>query len=182
MPKGRRPAATLRHYLDYYIDVDNAIATAFRDNMVEEILTNPEGCTLPLNMGFMKVIGNRDRPKENPQGHLAVNGKYDKDGKKIRYNNYHTDGKTFKVEWYSTVIGNTEDILKKSFRNSDIYVYKSAQPVRRALFDKITKTDLWTKYHMKGFFKAAKKYLTRGRPKKDGSSKVAERENTEEND
>ena len=178
----RKASPALRDYLEYYIDIDKKLFKAFADNLMNEIVSNPEGCTLPGNLGFMKVVGNRSTPKESPAAVIAVNGKFTRDRKKARFNNYHTDGKTFTTVWYSQVIGNTEDILKKAFRNSDIYVFKASKPFKYKLFDKITTTKMWTLYHMKSFFKAAKTYAQRGRPRKDGTSKVAEGVNLNEDD
>src|SRR3990167_1525248 len=137
MPKGRRPSPILRYYLDYDTDFHKEVFMAFRANIIKEIVSNPEGCTLPLKLGFIKIIGNRRAPSADMSTYEALNGdKFVRGGKRSHYTNYHTDGLTFKPVWYSTVVGVHEETVKPGFFNSDIYIFKAAYPLRQALLKK----------------------------------------------
>lgn len=132
------------------MDYNSKIFTAFSRNLATEIVNNPEGCTLPGNLGHMRVVGNTGGSSINREAQramLAV-GK-EGDTAKVAHANNHTDGKIFKIEWYSKVIGNYEETIKSSFFNSDIYVFKSSHFIKRALVDICLHTNKWADYFIK---------------------------------
>ena len=152
---GRRPPPTVRYYADREYNIDYEMRRAFTEALIEEVIHNPEGCTLPLELGWLKVIANKG------SGRMSVyNRKIDTKGKRLSFDNSRTDGKVFKIEWYSKVICRTEEKTKKAFNNSNIYTFKSTSTIRKRLSEIIKRDDnMWPLYHGKSFFKSVKHYL-----------------------
>lgn len=172
---GRRPPPTVRYYAEREFDIKYEYRRAFTEALIDEILNNPEGCTLPLNLGWLKIVCNRGSGKFS-----IYNKKIDTKGKKLLFDNTRTEGKVFKVEWYSRVIGAHEDTLKKAFHNSAIYTFKSTATIRKKMTVIIKKDDsMWPLYHAKSFFKSAKSYLDASRASEEyKANKLKQNDNT----
>lgn len=152
MPKGRRTCPSIRFYIDYDLegemDYNSKIFTAFSRNLATEIVNNPEGCTLPGNLGHMRVIGNTSG-SINKKVRYALIAAGKADVSKVAHTNAHTDGKVFRITWYSKVIGKFEEKVKPAFFNSDIYVFKTSHFLKCALKDICLNTTRWADYYVK---------------------------------
>ena len=156
---GDRTPALLRWYLDSeHENIPVDVYRVFRDEFIKELLANEEGVTLPLNMGWMKIVGSQS-PAEDRNTKKAP----EKEHYTNYYKNYHTDGWVFKVYWYSRPIGKTEDIVKKAFFNSDAYGFKPNKPLRTAITAAIV-AGKWDHFHRKGPFLAPRVRDRVGRP------------------
>jgi hypothetical protein len=157
---GLRASPLIRWYLDHehegvFIDVYKA----FQEEFFKELLTNPEGVTLPGNLGWVKVIANK-----SPAISKGNTLKYREGGKVDYCHNFHSDGHVFKIEWYSKVIGTTEDVIKSAFFNSDAYGFSPNSTLKRLLQEKILRGE-WDHFHKKSFFRAIRTKKKPGRPK-----------------
>jgi len=143
---GRRASPFLRWYLDLeYDDVPIDIYRIFKEEMEKELVNNPEGVTLPLNLGWLKIIGFKIPAKTYIR----------KDGKvhTVMYPSDQTDGLVFKARWYSLPVGVKEDTIKTQFENSSIYSFKPSRALRKVLYAAI-KAGKWRDYHTQSFFLA----------------------------
>lgn len=157
---GLRASPLIRWYLDHehegvYVDVYKA----FQEEFFKELLANPEGVTLPGNLGWIKIVGNK-----SPAVSRGNTAKSLERGKTAYCQNFHTDGWVFKIMWYSKVIGATEDVVKSAFFNSDAYGFTPSNTLKKALKEKIMKGE-WDHFHKKGFFKSIRTKKKPGRPK-----------------
>ena len=160
---GLRPPAKFKWYLDHECPVPIDIYREFARQLSMAVVENPEGCTLPLKLGWMKVIGNSRPPSIAKGKTVEVFGP--RSDKKVPETAYNTDGLIFKVFWFSSVVGATEDVTKAGFRHADMYGFKSAKVMKRCLFDKISE-GLYREYHLRNFVAKGKSTARRGRPRK----------------
>ncbi len=176
---GRRACGLLRWYLDHeHENMPIDVYATFAEEFQKEVLENEEGCTLPLNLGWVKVIGHKDHAKHRswdvPKEKRVEN--YEK-GITTFFPSHHTSGWVFKFYWYSTPIGSVEDITLLKFFNSDIYTFLPSTAFRRKLYTKIHAGE-WDHYHQKSFFKAPRVQAQRGRPKRDKNKELDEHDET----
>lgn len=158
---GKRTPRCLRWYLDNDHVVPIDLYTAFRDNFIKAVVDNPEGVTLPLNLGMIKIMHSKPR---STKGLTIATGKR-LGGIKEKFLNYETNGSIFKAVWYSIVTGASEEVRKKAFRNSEIYSFTPSLRLRRAMFDKIRANE-WHDYHTRAYKVALGVQAKRGRPRK----------------
>lgn len=124
-----RPAADIRYYPDYEMFVYTEIMSEFSYLLNMAIINDPDGCTLPGELGYVKVEAYHSNKKP--------------------YFNAHSDGKVFKIFWFSKVFkkGKENERPVKAFRFCDIYMLKTAAPLRRFLTQFLAKTG-GVIYHM----------------------------------
>lgn len=134
----RKPSKEYCHVPERFGDYNPHVLEAYRARMTEALLENPDGVRLPMGLGELKVV--RFLPKNTPvHPHLTkeLNAKgtpVDK-LKRIKYNNDHSDGYSFKLLWFNRY--NDGFTRSGGFRNNDIFVFKGNKLVNRGLFDKV---------------------------------------------
>jgi hypothetical protein len=158
---GRRADRAIRWYLDHDQEVAIDVYKAFCDEFVKELARNAEGVTLPLNLGWLKVVGQR-HPTE-----MANEFKKDEaiKDKVVYHKNFHTSGWVFKTYWYSKEIGSKEEIIKSGFFNADIYKFIPSKPLKRAIHTQIMENK-WHHWHQRAFTRTPRIQEKRGRPRK----------------
>ena len=157
---GRRTPGILRWYLDH--DHENMpidVYVTFIEEFCKEVCDNAEGCTLPHNLGWIKVIAHKGHA-ENTYSVPDENR-----DKAIFHPNHHSSGWVFKSYWYSQPIGSVEDVSLKPFVNASVYSFKPSTAFKKAIHTKIMSGE-WIHFHRKSFFKAPRVQSYRGRPKK----------------
>lgn len=111
----------------YEVEIDDQIYREFKTLMCEEVCNNPEGCTLPLNLGWIKVEADKFNPRRrNPS----------KEGD-IRYKAYNleTGGKVYSLSWYSEVIRAIQSKTPgEAFDTSGWFRAKSCFTIKMAIF------------------------------------------------
>lgn len=149
---GKRAPREIRWYLDHSIELseeDQQIVKTFKKLFVKAMVENPEGVTLPGELGFLKIVGMR----------LPGNAKGGK-----RYHNLHSSGWTFKATWYSQVVYAKEDITRPAFEESDLYNFSPCEHLSQAMVQQI-KAGNYHFYHARSWTRAPRMYGTkRGRP------------------
>ena len=107
---GKRPSAALRWYLDHeHENMPVDVYQIFKEEFVKELVSNPEGVTLPLNLGWLKIVGNTKAAR--------VPVTLNPEKKSMSLPNHHTSGWVFKAQWYSTPVGKHEDTTLRPFYN-----------------------------------------------------------------
>lgn len=142
---GNRTSSDLRWYLDYEMSFPTDIYHAFRAELVKEILSNPEGCTLPLNMGWIKILGFKSPVKKKKS---ITSDRPVKNWRKQYHTNLHTSGWVFKIRWYSKPVGAVEDQINKPFQMAEVYNFFPNEYFKEELYKKIMKGE-WTEFHTK---------------------------------
>lgn len=148
---GNRTSPDIRWYLDYDMAFPTDIYHAFRAELIKEILCNPEGCTLPLNMGWIKILGYKSPARKKE----PIEGRPVKNWRKRYHPNLHTSGWTFKIRWYSNPVGAVEDKINKPFQMAEVYNFFPNEYFKEQLHKKIM-SGKWTEFHTKtlGFHKS----------------------------
>ena len=165
MQQGRRAHPMFRWYPDQEHEVYADVYKAFKTNLVDALVTNPEGVTLPLNLGWLKVIGIKGTGVDYATMRKIWPDRKDWLDRKLRYSGNNCDGRSFTVRWYSQTIGKFEDNSHRSFFNSEIYSFKPSSPINKA-FRKMILEGKWENWHYESTFKAPRIKEGRGRPKK----------------
>ena len=149
--KGHRVSHFLRWYLwkDHVIPID--VFYCFRDLMIEALVTNPEGVTLPGKLGRMKILANKASVRDHVTTKKVWGNKAS--GRVLIMDNSHTDGYVFKVQWYDTCVGANEDVLWPGFKGSNVYAFEPSKSLRQALKAHIQAGN-WRDYHLKSRYQA----------------------------
>lgn len=146
---GKRASSLIRWYLDHsYEKIPIDVYETFRNEFFKELIANAEGVTLPGNLGWMKIVGNRDPAIDHGNTRLHL-----EEGQVGYCKNFHSDGWAFGITWYSKVLGKTEDIIKKAFFNSDAYGFTPNSTLKKMLHASIMAGN-WDHYHKKSYFRA----------------------------
>lgn len=165
---GNRTSPDLRWYLDYEMPFPADIYHAFRAELIKEILSNPEGCTLPQNMGWIKIIGN----KATVARKLNLDERPKRGFRKKYHPNIHTNGIVFRIRWYSIPVGVTEDVMRKPFFGAEIYNFHANEYFKDQLFKTIQAGD-WHKFEVSNLmFHKAPRIKDNEGPNILGSKKV----------
>jgi hypothetical protein len=136
------------------------VYSTFVEEFCKEVVNNEEGCTLPHNLGWIKVVAHKNHAESKHRKPEAFKDKT------IFHPNHHSSGWVFRSYWYSQVLGSVEDITKTSFFNSDVYSFQPGTHFKKAIHTKIMSGE-WNHFHQKSFFKAPRVQAYRGRPKKN---------------
>lgn len=160
---GLRPPARIRWFMDHECPVPIDIYREFAYHLTQAIVDNPDGVTLPLKLGWIKILGNSQPPSVDKGMSKRVFGA--RPNKKVSFKVYDTDGLVFKAIWFSSVVGQTEDVVKAAFSHSDMYAFKSSGILRKAMAAKIG-SGAYRDYHLRDYVAKVKSANRRGRPRK----------------
>jgi hypothetical protein len=155
---GKHASPLLRWYHDAEYETVIDVYIEFKNEFIKELINNEEGVTLPHNLGWLKILGNKNAAIDRFRPH-----KLKQSGNENYHKNFHTDGWVFKVFWYSNPVGKSEDIIKRGFFNSDAYGFKPSTLLKKSLLHKIMAGE-WDHYHKKSFRRAPRTNNKRGRP------------------
>lgn len=138
----RKPSKEYCYVPERFGNYNMRVLEAYRVRMTEALLENPDGVRLPMGLGELKIL--RFLPKNAPvridiTRRLNAKGTPVEKLKKIRYNNDHSDGYSFRLFWFNRY----NDGYTKSggFRNRDLFVFKGNKLLNRGLFQQIMSGD-----------------------------------------
>ena len=134
MPK--RVCPTVRAYPDDVLPIYHKIYREFKKEMIQEIINNADGVTLPGGLGFVRMKGIKYSPKRMIS-------------KTTSNANPHTGGYIFSVEWFSLHKSRFEDRKdRRIFQEASMYCAYTTRPMKRAIFNNIMNGNWyhWDKY------------------------------------
>lgn len=152
----RSASPEFRYSLGFHIPLNLHLYRTFRDTLIEAIINNREGVSLPDNLGYL-VIEGTDKAHvvaSRTQSFSAI-----REGGRKRYiTNDHTDGKVFTMRWYSKVIPTNElSAYKNAFKGNELFTFKTMDRTKNLLYRAIL-DGKWREFSMQVDNKHSMKY------------------------
>jgi hypothetical protein len=150
-----RVNSRVRWYLDWNIemtDSDRLLFQVFSQEFCERAVLSAEGMTLPGKLGMVRIVSMPTKPLD-----IAKKNKY---GWNARFLNHPSDGLVYKVRWFSSVIGSTQEVQSSAFMHSNMYAMRALSRIKVALVKAIRGGVMPKHYQVQSYLRSGKYGVT----------------------